>query len=64
MIAIPLLPDDPAVTLDLQAAFQRVYDAGRYRRAVQYGEDPILPALTPAETAWARQLPVADDSAK
>jgi Protein of unknown function (DUF4058) len=64
VIAIPLLPEDPAVTLDLQAAFQRVYDAGPYRRAVRYGEDPILPALTPAETAWAGQLLVADDSAK
>ena len=64
VIAIPLLPDDPAVPLDLQAAFQRVYDAGPYRRAVHYGQDPILPVLTPAQTAWAEQLLAADRSAK
>jgi len=29
-LAIPLLPDDPAVSLDLQAVFLRTYDAGPY----------------------------------
>ena len=35
-IAIPLLPGDPAVSLDLQAVFHRTYDAGPYRREIDY----------------------------
>ena len=33
-LAIPLLPGDPDVTVDLQAVFDRAYDAGPYRREV------------------------------
>lgn len=53
VIAVPLLPEDPPVELNLQAAFTRAYDAGPYRRAVRYGKDPIEPALTPEQTGWA-----------
>ena len=56
VIRIPLLPGDPAVPLDLQAVFQRAYDAGPYRRAVRYGEDVIDPPLPSAQAAWAAQL--------
>ncbi len=35
-IAVPLLPGDAAVLLDLQAVFQRTYDAGPYRREIDY----------------------------
>ncbi len=45
MIAVPLLPPEPAVLLDLQAAFDRAYDAGPYRKAVWYGEDAIDPSV-------------------
>jgi Protein of unknown function (DUF4058) len=51
-IAIPLLPGDPPVTLDLQAVFDRCYDAGPYSREIRYGEDPIVPALEPDTAAW------------
>jgi hypothetical protein len=52
-VAIPLLPGDPDVTLDLQAVFDRSYDFGPYRREVEYGKDPIIPPLEPAQAAWA-----------
>lgn len=54
-IAIPLLPGDPPVTLDLQAVFDRCYDAGPYTREVQYGIDAIIPPLDPDRAAWACQ---------
>ena len=31
---------DPPVQLDLQAAFNRAYDAGPYRKTIWYGEGP------------------------
>ena len=51
-LAIPLLPGDPDIPLDLQAAFDRAYDGGPYRRVVRYGEDPILPPLRPDQAEW------------
>jgi hypothetical protein len=56
VIAIPLLPDDPDVPLDLQAGFDRAYDAGPYHRMVRYGEDPIHPALPPDQAKWVAEL--------
>ena len=55
-IRIPLLPGDPSITIDLQAVFQRAYDAGPYRRAVRYGEDAIDPPLPSTQAAWAVRL--------
>ncbi|HLN30930.1 MAG TPA: DUF4058 family protein [Gemmataceae bacterium] len=55
-IRIPLLPGDPSIPISLQAVFQRAHDAGPYRRAVRYGEDPIDPPLTTAQAAWAAQI--------
>ena len=52
-IMVPLLPEDPAVPVDLQAAFARAYDAGPYRKAIWYAKDPIEPLLRPAQAAWA-----------
>jgi hypothetical protein len=52
-LAIPLLPGDPPVTIDLQAVFDRCYDAGPFAREIGYGEDPIVPALEAAQAAWA-----------
>ncbi len=51
-LAIPLLPGDPDVTVDLQAVFDRAYDAGPYRREVEYGEDPVIPPFHPDQAKW------------
>ncbi len=55
-IAVPLLPGDPAVMLDLQAVFDQAYEFGPYRKEVVYGEDPIIPALRPERQEWAKAL--------
>jgi hypothetical protein len=55
-IMIPLLPGDPDVPLNLQAIFQRVYDAGPYRRVIVYGVDPVDPPLTTRQQAWAEEI--------
>jgi hypothetical protein len=52
-VAIPLLPGDPDVMLDLQTVFERAYDVGPYEREVDYGEDPIDPPLRPDQSKWA-----------
>ncbi len=56
VIEIPLLPEDPSVLLDLQAAFNRAYDAGPYRKRILYGEDPIEPPLEIEQTEWAKAI--------
>ena len=53
VITVPLLPADPPVQLDLQAAFNRAYDAGPYRKTIWYGKDPIDPPLGPEQATWA-----------
>ncbi len=55
-IAIPLLPGDPPVPIDLQAVFQRAYDSGPYHREVRYSEDSIFPPLAPDQTQWANDV--------
>jgi hypothetical protein len=55
-LAIPLLPGDPEVPLDLQAAFDLAYDGGPYRKAVHYGETPIRPRLRPDQAEWAGSI--------
>jgi Protein of unknown function (DUF4058) len=55
-ITIPLLPGDPEVLLDLQAAFNRAYDAGPFRRWIRYGDDPIRLPLRPEQARWAKAL--------
>ena len=55
-IAIPLLPGDPDVALDLQPVFNRCYETGRYDRRVQYGELTLNPPLTPQQTEWVKRL--------
>jgi hypothetical protein len=52
-IAIPLLPGDPEVPLDLQAIFDRAYDGGPYGREIEYGKDPIRPRLSSEQAEWA-----------
>jgi hypothetical protein len=55
-IGIPLLPGDPDVPLDLQAAFNRAYDAGPFRKEIEYSKDPIVPRLKPEQAEWAASL--------
>jgi hypothetical protein len=55
-IAIPLLPGDPDIPFDLQAGFDRAYDAGPYQRVIRYGVDPIIPPLSPERAEWAAAL--------
>jgi hypothetical protein len=56
VIGIPLLPGDADVPLDLQAAFQRAYDAGPYRREVDYARVRVKPRLQPEQATWAAGL--------
>jgi hypothetical protein len=55
-IKVPLLPADPEVLLDLQAAFNRAYDAGPFRRRIRYGGDPIRPPLRPEQARWVESI--------
>ena len=54
MIAVPLLPGDPDVALDLQAVFDRTYDEGPYERAVRYDMATVEPALPPHQIEWVK----------
>jgi hypothetical protein len=55
-IAIPLLPGDPDVPLDLQDVFNRSYEFGPYHREIEYGKDPIIPRLKPEQAEWAKNV--------
>lgn len=52
---VPLIDGFSDVVLDLQACFERAYEAGPYRRRVDYRKEPI-PPLKPEKAAWADQL--------
>jgi hypothetical protein len=54
-VAVPLADDDPDVPLDLQAVVSRAYDAGSYRRRIDYSR-PCDPPLGPDDRAWAEAL--------
>jgi hypothetical protein len=53
-LEIPLLAGDPAVLLDLQAVFDRCYDAGPYSREIDYSKTDLVPPLQPERAAWLR----------
>jgi hypothetical protein len=55
-IAIPLLPGDDDVPLDVQSVFNRCYDAGPYRRRVDYAQTEPVPPLDSQRRQWVRQL--------
>jgi hypothetical protein len=55
-VAIPLLPGDAPVTVDLQAVFDRCYDTGPYSRRVRYGEVEPEPPLPEQDREWARGI--------
>jgi len=51
-LAIPLLPGDPSVTINLQSVVNRCYDEGPYLREIRYGADAVIPPLRADQTAW------------
>ena len=55
-IAIPLLPGDRPVLLDLQAVFDRCYDSGPYHYEIRYEVDQPVPPLSPEQATWAASL--------
>lgn len=55
-IAIPLLPGDPDVTIDLQAILDRCYDAALSSRRVRYSGELPPPPLAEDELKWAKEL--------
>lgn len=56
LIPVPLLPPDPDVTLDLNAAIREVYTRSGYEWRIQYGQAVPPPPLRPAIQAWVKQL--------
>jgi hypothetical protein len=55
-VLVPLLPGDPAVSLDLQAVFEGCYDAGPYRRRLRYAVNQPVPPLPLWQIEWATRL--------
>ncbi len=54
-IPVPLLEPDADVVLELQLAFDTIYDAVGYSMAIDYGQPPERP-LSEVDTAWAKEL--------
>lgn len=54
--AIPLLPGDGTVSVDLQALLDRSYDTGPYQRRLRYAEVTPEPPLRPEDAEWAAGL--------
>jgi hypothetical protein len=55
-IAVPLLPGDGEVPLDLAAVFARCYETGPYRRRVRYDPARLVPPLSAERVAWVTQM--------
>ena len=55
-VAVPLLPQDGYVALDLQMVFNRCYDSGPYPRRVRYELPLLAPPLKPHQQDWANKL--------
>ncbi|MFM9963690.1 MAG: DUF4058 family protein [Planctomycetaceae bacterium] len=56
VIAIPLLPEDPDVEVDLQSVFNRCYDSAQFARHIDYANDTPTPPLDDEQAAWADQI--------
>lgn len=61
-VGVPLKPGEPDVVLDLQAARDRVYEAGAYRNRIDYNRDPV-PPLPAALADWSRETVATGGSA-
>lgn len=55
-IAIPFLTGDPPLPLDLEGVFQHTYDAGPYRRAIDYRQDTLAPPRDRVWQEWLRHV--------
>jgi hypothetical protein len=55
-IQVPLLPEDGSVAINLQAVFDRCYDAGPYSREIDYQQDQPDPPFTADQSTWFREL--------
>lgn len=53
-IAFPLLTQDGHIDIDLQAVFNRAYDAGPYRKLIDYRTASVVPPLTEVQSQWAQ----------
>ncbi len=53
-IPIPLLKDDPDVTLDLQEIFNTVYDRAGYDYSLDYNRE-VEPPLKPEDAQWVKE---------
>jgi hypothetical protein len=56
VVPVPLLPPDPAVPLDLQAAVEACFALVGYERLLDYTQPPPPPPLSPDDAAWADEL--------
>ena len=54
VLPIPLLPNAPEATLDLDAAFGSAYESSFYSRRLPYRE-PLVPPMREEENAWVRE---------
>jgi hypothetical protein len=55
-IGVPLLPEDGAIRVDLQAVFDKCYDTSGYPREVDYTQPPPPPTLSPERLAWMKSV--------
>jgi hypothetical protein len=63
-IAVPLLPADGSIALDLQAVFERCYEVGPYRRRIRYNDPAsIVPPLPAEKMEWVQQVLTTNDLA-
>lgn len=53
-VTIPLREGEPDVVLDLEAVFERIYQAGAYAYQVDYSQPPV-PPLSKEDAAWAQE---------
>lgn len=54
-IAVPLLPEEQDITIDLQSLLDKIYDLGGYARVIDYTREP-RPPLEDRDAVWAENL--------
>ena len=55
-VSVPLLPEDGDVVLDIQAAVDRAYAAGPWRKELDYTADPPPPQIPASRLTAAREV--------
>lgn len=56
VVPVPLLPPDPDVPLDMQAAVRACFDLVGYERLLDYTSSPSRPELSAQDTAWVDEI--------